>query len=284
MVPSSRVEPTAAAPSKTIGVKLGRESFECDEVRCKGSFGRGALRFDVLEEGARVRYGSDAEVALVDLGPKQSPRYRVAAPDLDAVFAGLPIGELSNLAFDETPVARFELTLLFRDGAVGKANIPLSNTGARLALFERLESVANGPVRFASDDEASPAPRAMWVQFPMGLRGSASSLKEIDWLLLIDEPSRPLPCERMSGPFGHASGGGKVEKATFSISDVRGRIYERRSGVLLGEKLLPANGAPSCDQLFAWRDQDVGGIIGRRDTSVPKALADWAWNTFRPAR
>jgi hypothetical protein len=70
-LPSSRVEPTALPPSKTIGVKLGRESFECDEGRCKGSFARGALRFDALEEGARVRYDSDAEVELVDVGPKQ---------------------------------------------------------------------------------------------------------------------------------------------------------------------------------------------------------------------
>lgn len=74
-----------------------------------------------------------------------------------------------------------------------------------------------------------------------------------------------------------------MEKQTFSVSDERGRVYERRSGRLVGEKTLPSRSAPTCAQLFAWQDQDLGGVIGQRDKGVPEALADWAWGELRAA-
>ena len=277
---SAGSEPTAHSPSKSIGVTLGRENIECDEQRCSGTFSRGAIEFESIDPQTRIRYGGAPETALIDRGPKSRPRYRVEAPNLDSVFETLNPAELTQGNFDASVVTRLELTLIFSDGAQAKTLIPLSRTGARLAFFERMEAATKGPVRFPSDDEAKAAPRAMWVPFPAGIRGSARSISEIDWVLVLDQPSRSIECERSSGGLGQPRGA-KVEKAAFSISDERARVYERRSGRLLGEKVLPSDDAQSCAQFFQWRDEDVGGVVSMRDRSVPTQLADWAWNTLR---
>jgi hypothetical protein len=93
----------------------------------------------------------------------------------------------------------------------------------------------------------------MWTQLcgAYTIKGKSETPSEIDWVLVTDGVERKLACPR--GETGVAV-------------DVRARVYERRTGVLVGEKVFPSLDPPCVAGL---------GVV------VPDRAAQWAWNVLR---
>lgn len=278
---TERAQTGAAVPKpRELGVTVERTRIACAEDRCLGELrSNGQIDFEQIDPATRIVFGSSEARGLTDLGGDRSPRYRLEPPDLGALFESQPLESLLVLEADARPAAVLPITLRFPDLTTARGSLSLSRTALRNAFFDRMRSVTTGPVVFPSDDAHSGPPRAMWVQLPLGSRGTARSINELDWVLVLDEPSRSIECERQGGGVG-TKAAGKAEKQTFFISDERARIYERRTGHLVGEKTIPTP-TPDCASLFANRDRHIGGVMGFRDMTGPKWLADWAWNTLR---
>jgi hypothetical protein len=266
---------STAAPPGALALQVDGESFRCPDDRCRGQLHySGRVRFDRVEPATRARWGSQPEQALVDRGADaKDGRYELPAPRLDEVFAGRAPAELLLDAPDRTLAAVVALELFFPDGVLARGTVPVSGTAVRLAFLDRMKGVAKTPLTLPGDDAHTGAPRAMWVEFPQEVRGAAASVAELDWVLLFDDAPRPIVCERRKN--------GKREEETFQVQDVRGRVLERRTGRLVGEKTLPDPDALGCADFFQMRDQNVGGMVSQRDTTTPRRIADWAWGPLR---
>lgn len=229
---------TAPAPRPvTLSATVSRNNLECPQGRCAGVVqSGGAIALDRVSPGTRFRYGAGPERAVEDLGAdKRQDRFLVPAPSLDAELAAQPPASLLLGPYDESELLTLPLELIFTDGVVVRASIPFSKSRIQLAFIERMKQVAQGPVRFPGDDARTGPPRAMWIEFPAAVRGRADTVAELDWVLLIDQPSRAVTCERSRGGLGHAAGG-RVENV--------GRIAQRWE---VGATQGPAwrNGAPT---------------------------------------
>jgi hypothetical protein len=149
----------------------------------------------------------------------------------------------------------------------------LADRAVRLGFGEWMGRVRKGPLPLPGEPAHEGAPRAMWVEFPNEVRGSARSAAELDWVLVFDDASRTINCQRRVK--------GKPEQVAFQVNDVHGRVFDRRTGKLVGEKTLPDPGAPKCGEYFQWLDEGVGGVLGMRDKTAFVQIANWAWSTLR---
>jgi hypothetical protein len=271
------------AKSRQIGVTVERTRISCAEDRCRGELHwSGRIDFERIDPGTRIVFGPGGTRALVDRAAERKPGYRLDAPDLDALLEAQPLESLMLLSVDDERAAELPISFEFPDGTTARGTVPFARTSLRLALFDRLKAASNGPVAFPSDDAHSGPPRAMWVEFPLGKRGRATSIKELDWVLVIDNPRRSIECERRARDRGLGTKlAGQREKKSFTISDERARVYERRTGRLIGERTIPSKSTPHCFELFMMDDENVGGIIGRSDKGDGENLADWAWSKLR---
>jgi hypothetical protein len=220
---------------------------------------------------------------LIDRGPKfSSERYELPAPSLEEVFAARDVDQLllkeDGLAIlSSTPSdaagASVRLELRFPDRVLARGEVKLTDRSIRLSFGDWMQGITKGPLSLPGEATYSGPARAMWVEFPSQVRGTARSPAELDWVLVFDDVPRKLDCERRKQ--------GQTERATFTIDDVRGRVFERRTGKLVGDKTLPDPGAPSCEDFFQWRDENVGGVLGMREKAAFVQIADWAWGTLR---
>lgn len=290
--PTSSV-PTAGTPATASAVPRGPAALpisidgtklRCPEDRCRGEVDfRGQIRFQKIDPETIARWGQEPDRGLVDRGEKfSSERYELPAPSLEEVFATRDVDQLllkdDGLAVlsstpPDVPGASVRLELRFPDRVVARGEVKLSDRSIRLTFGDWMQGITKGPLSLPGEAAYSGPPRAMWVEFPSGVRGNARSPAELDWVLVFDDVPRKIDCERRKH--------GSTERATFTIEDVRGRVYERRTGIVVGEKKLPDPGAPSCSDFFQWRDENVGGVLGMRDKAAFVQIADWAWGTLR---
>lgn len=276
----------SAAPHapRALPITVDGTKLRCAQDRCRGEVDfRGQIRFQKIDPETIARWAQEAELALVDRGAKfSSERYELRAPALHEVFASraaedlvLPDDGPNGLMPVPSDAIRVgvELELRFPDGVVARGQVALADRAIRLGFGEWMRTISKGPLALPGEPAYEGAPRAMWVEFPNEVRGSARSAAELDWVLVFDDVKRTLDCERRKK--------GKTERASFQIDDVRGRVFERRTGKLVGEKTLPDPGAPKCSEFFQLLDEDIGGALGMRDKTAFVQIANWAWSTLR---
>ncbi|MFO0554282.1 MAG: hypothetical protein U0271_38230 [Polyangiaceae bacterium] len=283
---SASVSPvaTASAPPgpAAMPIKIEGSKLRCPEDRCRGEVDyRGRVRFQQIDPMTQVRWESGPLEGLSDRGEKATDgRWELPLPPLDKTFATRPIADLilpdditTLLSSSDEPGVSLTLELHFPDGALARGVISLTDRAVRLGFEDWMREVRKGPLTLTGEADYTGAPRAMWVEFPSGVRGSARSATELDWVLVFDDVPRELDCQRKKK--------GRVERASFTIQDVHGRVFERQSGKLIGEKTLPDAGAPTCSDFFHWRDENIMGALGMRDKTTFIQLADWAWGPLR---
>ncbi len=293
VLPSASTRASASAGATTSAVSSGPGALpitiegtrlRCPEDRCRGEVDfRGQIRFQKIDPETVARWGREADRGLVDRGAKfGSERYELPAPSLEEVFATRDVDQLllkdeGFAAFaspaSDAPGATVRLELRFPDRVTARGEVKLSDQSIRLTFGDWMRGIRTGPLALPGEPAYNGPPRALWVEFPNQVRGSARSPAELDWVLAFDDVPRKIDCERRKQ--------GRTERATFTIQDVRGRVYERRTGTLVGEKTLPDPGAPSCGDFFQWRDENVGGVLGMREKAAFVQIADWAWSTLR---
>jgi hypothetical protein len=239
------------APAKTaLAIRqIGDETVCEGEGRCRFRVRALSAELEVkeLESGAVVEYGSGTS--------------GTGGPSLAALLAGIEVSPsvLGSEKNDSMIGARVAIRIRFQDGAIAEGKVPLNVSATRLLLGARLSSITDGPIPVPNDVPYSGKPRAMWVSggyVAFQPRGTASTLAELDWILLVDDVPRKIRC-----PKGNS----------VTLSDTRGRVYERRTGKLVGERVFP-DSLP-IDQLCAG-DSFLTLRSGEEQ-------ATWAWTTVR---
>ena len=283
-VSASATASAAPRAPRALAISVDGTKLRCAEDRCRGEVDfRGQIRFQQIDPETIARWSQETERALVDRGAKfSSERYELSAPALHEVFASraaedlvLPDDGPNGLAPVPSDAIRVgvELELRFPDGVVARGPVALADRAVRLGFGEWMRTISKGPLALPGEPAYEGAPRAMWVEFPNEVRGSARSAAELDWVLVFDDAARTVNCNR--------SVKGKPSIVAFQVNDVRGRVFERRTGKLVGEKTLPDPGAPKCREYLQWLDEGVGGVLGMRDKTAFVQIANWAWSTLR---
>ncbi|MDI1434741.1 hypothetical protein [Polyangium sorediatum] len=172
----------------------------------------------------------------------------------------LPIieGHLAEVADDRFSVD-VPVEIRFRNGSRAQGTFPLGGMTLRLRVEEVLRGVAKGPVTLPGDTPpAAGKPRSMWVLGGTAaprLRGAAETIRDVDWVLVADDVSSKARC-----PDG----------STTSLSQLRARVYDRRSGIVLAERVFAAPDPGGCENRIGMRDAEPG--------------ARWAWDKLRLER
>lgn len=249
---ASTVAPAAtSAPVKpSLAIRQVGDELVCEgEGRCRfGVRGLSAeLQVKELESGAVVEYGS---------GPKG-----IGGPRFAALLRGLE--QSPNVLGDEKSGdqvgTRIPLRVRFRDGAVAEGKVALNVANTRLLLNAGFVDEAGHPIEMPNDSPHAGKPRAMWVAGGEVRRqpyGSASTFAELDWILVVDDVARKVSC-----PTGNS----------VSLSDTRARVYDRRTGNVVGERVFPE----SLPMLELCRGDS---FLTLRSAEAP---ADWAWGQLR---
>jgi hypothetical protein len=249
---STAPPPASAKTPKKPALAIRKEG---DDIVCEGNdrcrFGirsfSGELQTKTLAEGATVEYGKGAA--------------GTGGPELAALLAGIErspsfLGDEKN---DRELGAHVPIRVRFADGEVAEGKVPLSVLTTRVLLNASLSDVARQPISVPNDAPHSGKPRAMWVSGGHVAKqpyGSASTLAELDWILVVDDNPRKVTC-----PKGNA----------VTVSDTRGRVYDRRTGKVLGQQVVPTS-------LSATEICSGESFLSMRDG---EQLAVWAWNNLR---
>lgn len=213
-------------------------------------------RFDVEGLTAILKARSAADVVHIAYGGSTGATTDKLRPKIETLFPQLA-GQLDALGRDGAKV-KVPLTVTFEDGTYAAGDLLISGMTLRVLFDDLVRGVLKGPIALPNDTSA-PAdrkPRAMWTiggTTTNALRGDAPTPDRIDWILVVDDVSRDETCTRT---------GSKV-----SISDTRGRVYERRTGALVGERIFRSEVDP-CG----------GSTMGMRDA---EPVASWAWESLR---
>ncbi len=167
-------------------------------------------------------------------------------------------GHLAEVA-DEQFGVDVPVEIRFRDGSRARGTLRLGGMTLRMRVDDVLRGVAKGPVALPGDTpRTADKPRSMWVSGGVAspsLRGVAATIRDVDWVLLADDVSRPARC-----PDG----------STVSISDLRARVYERRTGMVVAERVFPSRDRDGCESVIGERNAEPG--------------ARWAWDELRLSR
>ncbi len=275
VTPTPPASASASAPGRTLDFVIANGAIRCSEDRCEGTVSsRAEVVFTLIDPAAKARWAEQPERPLVPQNGKIQ-RWELAQPNLDDVFITKRPDELLLDGSSVASSTNVPLRLTFPDGVVVRGEVPITAVGLQLAFLGRMREAARGPVALPGDDSHTGAPRAMFAEFSKTIYGSAKRVSEIDWVLLFDDAPRQITCQRM--------GNARVEEQKFNVNDVRGRVYERRSGKLVGEKILPDGRELSCDTHFALHDQNAG-MIGIRDLGAQRTITDWAWGELRKGK
>ncbi|MDI1450592.1 hypothetical protein [Polyangium sp. 6x1] len=167
-------------------------------------------------------------------------------------------GHLAEVADDRFYVD-VPLEIRFRDGGRAQGTLRIGGMTLRMRVEEVLRGAAKGPVALPGDtSKAAGKPRSMWVVGGAAsprLRGVAETIRDVDWVLVADDASHKANC-----PDG----------STVSISDLRARLYERRSGIVIAERVFPTRDSVGCESEIGMRNAEPG--------------ARWAWDELRLKR
>lgn len=280
---SSATEPSATPPSAAAppappapplrqepSLRIEGESIRCVPDRCRGKLLWTTIAFSQIDPGATSRWGDgpDQPLYVFQVGVASGARQlRVREPPLASLLPTLTIDDLAREIPRDEVAGTVALELGFPDGERFRGEVPIPRSTVVTELRGRLED-ADGPVSLPGDTPWTGAPRAMWVPSLVELRGRAESLDEIDWILRVDTVDRPRRCPHE----------GRMVEST--VPDLRARAVERRTGKVLGTKVLPDPGAPTCALMLDAAER--GHIFAyQQDRDTLRALADWAWNELR---
>ncbi|MDI1476740.1 hypothetical protein [Polyangium sp. y55x31] len=166
-------------------------------------------------------------------------------------------GHVAEVADDRFNVD-VPLEVRFRDGSRAQGTLRLGGMTLRMRIEEVLRGAAKGPVALPADTPEAEKPRSMWViggTASPRLRGVAKTLQDVDWVLVADDVSRKAKC-----PDG----------STVSIAALRARLYLRRSGIVIAERVFATSDSVGCRSEIGMRNAEPG--------------ARWAWDELRLRR
>jgi hypothetical protein len=238
------------AIQKALAIRQDGDDLVCEDVRrCRFRVDEwtGELHVKALATGAAIEYGKGG------LG--------TGSPELPNLLAGIQrsptfLGDERN---DLEIGARVAILVRFADGAIAKGEVPLTTRATRGLLESELQSIMDYPIEVPNDSPHTGTPRAMWVtggDVDRQLYGTANTLAELDWILVVGTWHRSVSCP----------GGGMVW-----ADDTRARVYERRTGKVVGERIFRASFARG----------ELCGHFRALHPRRAKRSAEWAWTMLR---
>jgi hypothetical protein len=240
-----RALPAASAP---VDTRIGPDGMCAAPRRCRVFKTIQATTLEIHDAGP----GVGAEYGGTFVRKVNSELDRLE-PQLASMIPSLR-GQMSELARGAASVV-VPFALHFADASRAHGEVVVRDAALTAMWTATLAEIELGPVRLPGDERDAPPdkPRAMWTVNggTATLLGKATTPNEVDWVLLVDHVARTVTCP----------GGSEAD-----AQDTRARVFARRTGAMVEEKVLPSVVSP---------------CAGSKAPLDPRGAAQWAWNVLR---